>query len=95
MPSSPLLRAPCIHARLHRLATKPYETSGLMRGLSALLFAVAWPHLPYDYLFRKSLETRGPIENLAVQAQGVAWLIGQIFKGNVNPGTEATRGKQP
>ena len=31
MPSSPSLRAPCIHARLRRLATKPYEISGLTR----------------------------------------------------------------
>jgi len=29
MPSSPSLRAPCIHAHLRALATKPYEISGL------------------------------------------------------------------
>ena len=29
MPSSPSLRAPCIHARLRTLDTKSYETSGL------------------------------------------------------------------
>ena len=29
MPSSPSLRAPCIHAHLRRLATKSYEISGL------------------------------------------------------------------
>jgi len=28
MPSSPSLRAPCIHARLRRLAMKRYEISG-------------------------------------------------------------------
>jgi len=32
MPSSPSLRAPCIHARLRRLVTKPYEISGLVTG---------------------------------------------------------------
>ena len=31
MPSSPSLRAPCSHARLHSLATKPYEISGLVQ----------------------------------------------------------------
>ena len=29
MPASPSLRAPCIHARLRRLATKSHEISGL------------------------------------------------------------------
>ena len=29
MPSSPSRRAPCIHARMRPLVTKPYETSGL------------------------------------------------------------------
>jgi hypothetical protein len=28
-PAEPSGRAPCIHARLHRLATKPGEKSGL------------------------------------------------------------------
>jgi len=48
-------------------------------ALAILLFAVAWPRLPYDYLLRVSLETRGPMENLAAQSQGVIWLIGQLF----------------
>ena len=30
MPALPSLRAPCIHARLRRLVTKPYEISGLV-----------------------------------------------------------------
>ncbi|MET0280406.1 MAG: hypothetical protein ABW278_04680 [Steroidobacteraceae bacterium] len=52
-------------------------------GLSLLciaLFVLAWPYLPYDYLVRTSLETRGPLENLLVQAQGITWLIGQLLR---------------
>ena len=49
------------------------------------LFVLAWPHLPYDYLLRTSLAVRGPLENLAVQAQGVSWLGGQlVFWGRLN-----------
>lgn len=49
-------------------------------ALCVLLFWIAWPHLPYDYLLRTSLDTRGPLENLAVQAQGITYLIGQMFR---------------
>jgi hypothetical protein len=47
-------------------------------ALCVVLFVLAWPHLPYDYLLRTSLAVRGPLENLAVQAQGVSWLAGQL-----------------
>ena len=40
MPSSPSLRAPCRHARLRRLATKPYEISGLGALQLPLLFLI-------------------------------------------------------
>ena len=36
-PAAPSGRAPCIHARLHRLATKSGEKSGLVGGLFGLL----------------------------------------------------------
>jgi len=47
-------------------------------ALCVALFLLAWPHLPYDYLLRTSIAVRGPLENLAVQAQGVSWLAGQL-----------------
>lgn len=48
-------------------------------ALGVVLFVLAWPHLPYDYLLHTSLNVRSPLENLAVQAQGVAWLAGQLL----------------
>lgn len=44
------------------------------------LMAAMWPWLPYDYLLRTSLETRGPLENLLTQTQGVGWLAGQLLR---------------
>jgi hypothetical protein len=51
-------------------------------ALVVALFMLAWPHLPYDYLLRTSLDTRGLLANLAVQAQGVSYLVGQLFLWN-------------
>lgn len=47
-------------------------------ALCVTLFVLAWPHFPYDYLLRTSLAVRRPLENLAVQAQGVSWLGEQL-----------------
>lgn len=56
----------------------------LMPVLLCLLFAglllLVWPWFPYDYLLRTSLETRGPLENLAAQVHGVSWLAGQLVR---------------
>ncbi|MDQ2639113.1 MAG: hypothetical protein M3Y79_00830 [Pseudomonadota bacterium] len=48
--------------------------------LSCALLALLWPWLPYDYLLRTSLETRGPLQNLLAQTQGVGWLAGQLLR---------------
>ncbi len=52
----------------------------LLVVLFAGLLVLVWPWFPYDYLVRTSLETRGPLENLAAQAHGVGWLGGQLFR---------------
>jgi tetratricopeptide (TPR) repeat protein len=44
------------------------------------LMTALWSWLPYDYLLRTSLQTRGPLENLLTQAEGVTWLAGQLLR---------------
>jgi tetratricopeptide (TPR) repeat protein len=75
----PLVMLLCLVAEPDRPSPRDFITPLVYVALAVLLFVIAWPHLPYDYLLRVSLETRGPVENLAAQAQGVAWLIGQMF----------------
>jgi len=75
----PLAMLLCLAAKSDRPALRDFIPPLTLAALAALLFAVAWPRLPYDYLLRASLETRGPVENLAAQSQGVVWLIGQMF----------------
>ena len=50
-------RAPCIHARLHRLATKPGEKCGLttftvVAKISSLIYEYFWKHCPIFLLDR-------------------------------------------
>ena len=75
----PLVMLLCLAAEPDRPALRDFLTPAAFSALAVLLFAAAWPYLPYDYLLRASLETRGPVENLAAQSQGVTWLIGQMF----------------
>jgi protein O-mannosyl-transferase len=56
------------------------DVAVLLMALCIGLFIAAWPHLPYDYLVRTSLETHGPLENLLVQSQGVTWLLEQLLR---------------
>lgn len=49
-------------------------------GLFLALLAALWPLMPYDYLLRTSLGTRGPLQNLLTQAEGVTWLTGQLLR---------------
>lgn len=44
------------------------------------LLAAFWAWLPYDYLLRTSLETRGPLLNLLAQAEGISWLVDQLWR---------------
>ena len=57
-PAAPSGRAPCIHARLHRLATKSGEKSGLVEGLHV---HVAIPDLAaaFELQGENSLENEG------------------------------------
>jgi tetratricopeptide (TPR) repeat protein len=75
----PLAMLLCLAAQLDRPALREFIMPAVLIALAVLLFAAAWPRLPYDYLLRTSLETRGPVENLAAQSQGVVWLTGQMF----------------
>ena len=75
----PLAMLLCLAAEPERPAFRDFIPPAAFAVLAVLLFAAAWPRLPYGYLLRTSLETRGAIENLAAQSQGVTWLIGQIF----------------
>jgi len=69
----------CLAAEPARPSFRDFIPPMAFAALAVLLFVAAWPYLPYGYLLRTSLETRGPIENLAAQSQGIVWLIGQIF----------------
>ena len=60
MPASPLLRAPCIHARLRRLVTKPHEISGLRLTLLALLVFGAAAVQPTEGASSQHFERLGP-----------------------------------
>ena len=75
----PLAMLLCLAAEPGRRIFRDYIQPLAFAALAILLFAVAWPRLPYDYLLRVSIETRGPMENLAAQSQCIIWLIGQLF----------------
>jgi hypothetical protein len=75
----PLAMCLCVAAE-HRPPARELALPLALGGLCVLLFWLAWTHLPYDYLLRTSLETRGPLANLAAQAQGVSYLSGQLFR---------------
>jgi hypothetical protein len=75
----PLAMILCLAAEPDRPVFRDFIPPLAFAALAILLFAVIWQRLPYDYLLRTSLETRGPAENLAVQSRGVSWLIGQMF----------------
>lgn len=48
--------------------------------LCGVLLAVLWQSLPYDYLLQTSLDTRGPVQNLLAQTEGVGWLAAQLLR---------------
>lgn len=75
----PLAMLLCLAAE-HRPAAREFVLPAALCALCVLLFWLAWAHFPYDYLLRTSLETRGPLENLGVQAQGVTYLVGQLLR---------------
>jgi hypothetical protein len=63
-----------------RPAVRDMTAPLLLSALCVGLFIAAWPHLPYDYLLRTSLETHAPLANLVVQSQGVTWLLEQLLR---------------
>jgi hypothetical protein len=63
-----------------RPAAREFIAPVLLCALCVGLFIAAWPHLPYDYLVRTSLQTHAPLENLVVQSQGVTWLVEQLLR---------------
>lgn len=75
----PLAMLLCLAAE-RRPAARELALPLALCGLCLALLVLAWAHLPYDYLLRTSLETRGPLENLLAQAQGVTWLAGQLLR---------------
>ena len=75
----PLAMLLCLAAEPNRPPLRDFIVPPTFAALAVLLFVATWTRLPYDYLLRVSLETRGPVENLAAQSQGVIWLIGQMF----------------
>ena len=75
----PLAMLLCLAAEPGRRTFRDFIPPLTFAASAILLAAVAWPRLSYAYLLRVSLETRGPVENMAAQSQGVIWLIGQLF----------------
>ncbi len=75
----PLAMLLCLAAE-HRLSAREAAFPLGLCGLFGLLLVAVWAHFPYDYLLRTSLATRGPLENLLVQATGLSWLVGQLVR---------------
>jgi hypothetical protein len=73
----PLAMLLCLWAE-RTVERRDFVLPAVLGALLIGLLLVVWPLFPYDYLLRTSLETRGPLENLAAQAQGVNWLAGQL-----------------
>ena len=75
----PLVMLLCLAAERSFTRRDLLFPAALVLLLGALL-ALLWPWLPYDYLLRTSLETRGPLQNLLTQTEGVGWLVGQLWR---------------
>lgn len=74
----PLAMLLCLAAERRLQARETLFPLSLL-ALCVGLFVLAWPHFPYDYLVRTSLETRAPLSNLLAQAQAITWLGGQLL----------------
>ncbi|MDR1726733.1 MAG: tetratricopeptide repeat protein [Acidobacteriota bacterium] len=75
----PLGMALCLFAEPAMPRLRDFALPLALLALEAALLAAAWRRLPYGHLLDTSLGVRSPLDNLAAQAQGVPWLVGQLL----------------